>query len=318
MQGPPHLVGTVHLLVHVLDPGDDGRLVCRFDVAPLPYRRRRWARQDGAASTSGAAVAVLALVTAVGASQLQWGRGRLASLLGWSPAWVERLGMIVAAVALVLGGRAVSRFPVPRPPRPSYYRATRWLVTGWGVVGLSLAPAITALIRLLPVSFRDPAAEDRSALEDLIDGVVEPALWEEFLWRVVVLGLLVQVVAPRTAVILQAVSFAVAHTSWSMAFGQVAHSAVGEFQFDLAAQAFLSGVIFGMLVVELGSAWPAVVAHALTNVDPALRGGPSWLHLTGTVVEFIVIAGTIAVSITVLGVRPAVRRVVADRLRGVV
>ena len=131
------------------------------------------------------------------------------------------------------------------------------------------------------------------------------------------LGLLVQVVAPRTTVILQAVSFAVAHTSWSMAFGQVAHSAVGEFQFDLAAQAFLSGVIFGMLVVELGSAWPTVVAHALTNVDPALRGGPSWLHLTGTVVEFIVIAGTIAVSITVLGVRPPVRRVVADRLHRV-
>jgi hypothetical protein len=100
-----------------------------------------------------------------------------------------------------------------------------------------------------------------------------------------------------------------------MAFGQSEHSRIGEYQFDLAAEVFVSGVIFGVLVVELGTLWPAVLEHALTNIDPVLRESAPGLSLTGMIVVLIVTVGTIAVSVALLAVRPAVRLVAGDRAR---
>jgi membrane protease YdiL (CAAX protease family) len=78
-------------------------------------------------------------------------------------------------------------------------------------------------------------------------------------------------------VVLQAAAFAVAHTSWSVGFGQVPHSVTAEYLLDGAVETAVCGVVFGFLVLELGTVWPAVVAHAVSNVGPMFLDTVPWL-----------------------------------------
>ena len=239
-------------------------------MASPPIRRHR------ASVVLGVAAAVLLVAT----SQAQWGIMRAAELIAWTPHQVEWVMAGLALVGLVACRPLVSQFPVPEPPRPSYDRRGTIGVTGWGLVGLVLVAPMAgwAIGALFAVPYREPVrGAGQGVGEIFLDGVVVPALWEEFVWRVGVLAVLVRVTGPRMAVALQAAAFAVAHTSWSVGFGQVPHSVTSEYLLDGAVETAVSGVVFGFLVLELGTVWPAVVAHAVSNVGPMFLDTVPWL-----------------------------------------
>ena len=241
-----------------------------------------------------------ALVLLVGASQVQWGLLRMSELVEVTPRHVEWVLAAVSAVGLAASGPVVRRFPAV-PPRPSYDARGRAGVVGWALVGvLGAAPVAGWLAgRVFRVPVRDPVAAagaGRSVGELLLDDVLVPALWEELVWRVLLLGLLLRVVGPRAAVVVQAVSFAVAHTSWSVGFGRVPHRVDVEYLLDHAVTVGVSGLVFGFIVVELGSVWPAVVVHALCNIPSTFGHDLSWLELVST--EVILMYGFVALALT--------------------
>jgi membrane protease YdiL (CAAX protease family) len=247
-----------------------------------------------------AAVAVL-----VAASQALWGMWRAAIALTLTPQHFKWLLAGVALCGLAAAGPVVRRFPVPGPPRPRYGGVGTIGVTGWGPVGiLFIAPGIaTAVGALFDAPVRDPHAGDASGVvARFVDDVLAPALWEELLWRVLVFAVVLRVAGPRLAVVLQAVSFAVAHTSWSVGFGQVPHDVAREYLPHQALQVALCGLVFGFLVLELGSVWPAVIAHAVGNIVPTVREGLPWF-------SFLTLVVSLAVGFCALGLmRRQVRR----------
>lgn len=234
----------------------------------------------------------LATVMLIATSQMQWGIMRVAALVAWMPRHVELLMAMLALGGLAACGPLVRHFPAVDPPRPEYNRTCRIGVVGWALVGLAfVAPLGGWLVgTLFSVPSREPGYEPagRSVAETVLDGVVVPALWEEFVWRVLVLAVLVRIVGPRLAIGLQAVSFAVAHSSWSVGFGQVPHSVASEYLLDAAVEVAVSGVVVGFLVLELASVWPAVVAHAVGNLAPTFRDAVPWLSFLATFAELAV------------------------------
>lgn len=237
----------------------------------------------GRVSTWGrAGWAVLAVALLVSASQAQWWTIETAELLSLTPRQVRLVWVAAAVVVLVASRATVRAFAVPSPPRPRYSKVAVVAVAGCGLLGvLLIAPlAGTVVGDLFDVAERDYGGRfRRSPWSVVVDDVVAPALWEELLWRVVVLAVLLRLTGPRIAVALQAVSFAVAHTSLSVGFGQVSHSVRYEYLFDAALQVALSGIVFGFLVVELGMVWPAVVVHAVGNVASVYQDTVPWLAI---------------------------------------
>lgn len=253
-------------------------------------RLSTWGRVGGA---------VLALALLVSASQAQWWTIETANLLSITPRQV-RLVWVAAAIVLLVASRSTVRsFPVPSPPRPRYSRAAVVGVIGCGLLGrMLIAPlAGDAVGYLFDVAERDYDGRfRRSFLWVFVDDVVAPALWEELLWRVVVLAVLLRLTGPRIAVTLQAVSFAVAHTSLSVGFGQISHSVRYEYLFDVALEVALSGIVFGFLVVELGMVWPAVVVHAISNVASVYRETVPWLSILVASASAGLAVGTIGLT----------------------
>jgi hypothetical protein len=92
-----------------------------------------------------------------------------------------------------LGGWA-RRFPVPGGRRPAYRPAERLGVVGWAAVGVAFVAAgiSTAVSSLLSEPARNGGgdADTTNVLRLFVDDVIVPALWEEAVWRLVVLGLL--------------------------------------------------------------------------------------------------------------------------------
>ena len=62
----------------------------------------------------------------------------------------------------------------------------------------------------------------------------------------------------------------------------------------------LSGIVFGWLVVELGTVWPAVVAHGAGNVAPVLGDEVPWLSLLALIATLSVamVAGVLSLRRT--------------------
>jgi membrane protease YdiL (CAAX protease family) len=264
-----------------------------------------------AATVTVRRVPVLMVVTAmavlVAASQAQWGLWRAALALAVSPRHLKWLLAGVSLCGLLAAGPVVRRFPVPGPPRPRSSGLGTIGVTGWGLVGiLFIAPGIaTAVGALFDAPVRDPNAGDAGGVvARLVDDVPAPALWEELLWRVLVFAVVLRVAGPRLAVVLQAVSFAAAHTSWSLGFGQVPHDVGREYLPHQAFQVSLCGLVFGFLVLEVGSVWPAVIAHAVGNIVPKYREELPWF-------SFLTLVVSLAVGFCALGL---MRRQARQRL----
>ena len=150
----------------------------------------------------------VALALLVAASQEQWWIWRAAQVTSWTPRQLEWLLAGVALFVLVACRRVGAAFPVPEPPRPRYEVRDQVGITGWAFVArVVLVPVVVLLLRALDVPYRDPEPAEGGVAELFLDGVVAAALWEELLWRVAALGLLLRVTGPQLAVVLQAVSF---------------------------------------------------------------------------------------------------------------
>lgn len=175
--------------------------------------------------------------------------------LGWSMGWLQQAaGAAMALLVAALLGRPASLLGLKRPNRP-------WLPAAIGA-GLAIAACGMAAARLLPPETRT------ITVEYLAYQATAPGIGEELGMRGVWLALLAVALLrvrwlpwPRfTVLMIAAVPFAALHLLERQGFELVV----------VASFTLFAGMVFGWLRLGFGSVLPAIVAHNVANVAPAL------------------------------------------------
>ena len=182
----------------------------------------------------------------------------------WLDATTFRLPL--AALSCVIIARYRTRIARWRPPvpRPSYgaVAAGRTAVVLWV---LSVMLQIVAVLGLQGVFVSSSPAVNPPGLADaVVQTVITTPLIEEAVYRIVVLGVLLTMFGARTAVIIQATAFAVAHTNVGLLGAGAPASTVG-YNVTEAVATGIAGLMFGYLTIETGRIWPAIAVHAFGN-----------------------------------------------------
>jgi membrane protease YdiL (CAAX protease family) len=201
------------------------------------------------------------------------------------------LGITVFAVKMLLAAagavviwryRSVPRtWPVPGG-RHCYSRLTigttsvlsaTFMVPFSGVLVVFVAALTNATSpdQALPIG-----ASGSVVFRDILSTVVAPAFAEEAIYRLLLLGLLIRIMSPRRAVVVQAVVFTLAHTDFSLLASMGGGSTTG---YSLASSVGVAanGLLYGFLVVELGRLLPAMVIHGLHNLLVSTAVIAPWL-----------------------------------------
>ena len=180
----------------------------------------------------------------------------------------------VVTAAFIVVVRDPNR-PLGAPTLPERWRrhapaltSRPWLeaiaVTGAAVFVISCAQAIGALAELIwPVGdeplYNDAVLTGNNLGIDLAS-IYTAAIGEELLFRLALLVVIANWLGPRTAIVITAGVWALAHTGFDN--GYPAAIVVGLVAAGLAAAA---------ITLATRSVWPAIVAHALHNLSSVLR-----------------------------------------------
>jgi len=253
---------------------------------------------SGRAVTLRAAVGVAVATVAISQYRSLY---RVADRIGISTTFVEVALGVIGAALIWRYRDAPSKWPAPGG-RFTYTRLTRsttWVMSVGIMLPLAAVAAATTAALLGTVIPEQAAPVGTGAgqvARELVMTTVMPAIAEEAIFRIVLLGLLLQVMPPRRAVVVQAVVFAIAHTDLSLLATFSGPSATG---YSLASTVGVAihGLLYGFLVVELGRLWPAIVIHALHNLTVTSALVAPWL---GAVVIYSI--GAVAVVSVVRGV----------------
>ena len=112
-----------------------------------------------------------------------------------------------------------------------------------------------------------PTVEDRNVLWMLFDHALTPAIFEEIVFRYVLI-LLIAPYSKRVCVFYSAFCFALIHCSFSQ-----------------MPYAFVAGVIFMAVDLAFGSIWPSVVLHFINNAASVLM--MKYCHTTPATLIFV-------------------------------
>jgi membrane protease YdiL (CAAX protease family) len=110
-----------------------------------------------------------------------------------------------------------------------------------GAVGFTVANGLQSLTRELPRSGLAGAA---------LRNVVLAPMFEEFVFRALLLGFLLKPLRPWLALLISTALFASVHTSW--------------------LTAVFGGVVYGLLYLRYGNVWLCILAHAANNLVVAV------------------------------------------------
>lgn len=196
-----------------------------------------------------ATVVALEIVAVAAVAVAGWGLAVLfPGLPGYSVSSASRSLFLVlgAAVALLVAVGALRRWDAAGFTRPSRWRA---LGLYWLPVALLAAPFVAG-VRLPPLS----------AIGLLAVAYLATGVYEEGLWRGVMLGILRPLGAGR-AVIISSVLFGLGHLGNAMLRGGMSPM--------IAAQAFgaaVGGVGYAALRLRTNTIWPLIVIHALHDL----------------------------------------------------
>lgn len=162
------------------------------------------------------------------------------------------VAMAVVAVVVLTATRGRVALPRPTEPWPSTpliepaARSAAWFV-------VVVIPAGIAHL-LVGLWWPDVVDEDRRVWAPLYQSVVRAPLWEELVWRGVVLGLLLRLIPARTAIVISAVAFALIHYEQG-------------YRGPGLVDTFAVGIATGVIAWHTGRVWLAVATHAAINAD---------------------------------------------------
>jgi membrane protease YdiL (CAAX protease family) len=118
---------------------------------------------------------------------------------------------------------------------------------------LLIVPTLAVLVHLL-IGLWWPDVDDdhRPTWAPLYQDLVRAPLWEELVWRGVVLGVLLRLLPARVAIVMSAAAFALIH------FGQ-------GYRGRGLVDTFAFGIVAGVIAWHTGRLWFAVAAHSAFN-----------------------------------------------------
>lgn len=196
---------------------------------------------------SGLVIAIVALAIALNPLNRQFGVWLRDEVVKGVPFWLDHLLFMVTLMVvvwgligfLILGPRGLA---LGRPDRPK----EAWLA---GLLsGLGLTVLVLAVLAALGALVIDPHPNWPVLFANLVSN-----FYEEFIYRGVILGLLLKVLdGQRTwlAAVLSAVLFCQGHLHYPAA---------------LLATVFVAGLTWAWLTIRYRSLWPAWVSHTLAD-----------------------------------------------------
>lgn len=204
-------------------------------IAPTPRRR------------AGLVVAIVALAVALNPLNRLFRLWLRDTVVGGVPYWLDHLGFMLTLMVVVwgvigfrvLGPRGMA---LGRPERPR----EAWLV-GIGS-GLGLTALVAAVFAALGALQWEPHPDWPVLLANFVSN-----FYEEFVFRGVILGLLLTVLGDRQrwpAILLSALLFCQGHLQYPA---------------PLLATVFVAGATWAWMTARYRSLWPAWLSHTLAN-----------------------------------------------------
>jgi membrane protease YdiL (CAAX protease family) len=204
-------------------------------------------------------------------------------------------GASVVAIAASQARRKILGFFGPWNVPPRMLRWAAICIAGNVILVSGIAIVVT---RVFPVAdtmtsrLREIIGVGRTPFAAFFLIVIAAPLTEETIMRGVILRGLLQCYSRRTAIVIGAILFALAH--------------INPMQF---ATAFIIGALFGWWFIELQSIWLGVIAHALNNTIPFLamltvnKGAQSPSQLPWSFDTGMVVFGALLLVVGIMGCR---------------
>lgn len=220
---------------------------------------------------------------------MRWGQGLISGTL------IANLGLILFVVVLCLGLWGGARARDLGLKRTDLEPAVTLTLATWLFLNaLNLAAAFASGQIVQTAHEFENAAITRKTLGDLLGQLLGNALYEEVLFRAVLLvqfTLWLQLRRPDRkrgnlclALLASQAIFALQHIPNRLAFGTWGSS--GDVAADMAG-VFVSGLFFAGLFVRTRNLLLAVGMHTLANLPSLLCAGPDWVHPVGMAAAMI-------------------------------
>ncbi|MEL6893784.1 MAG: CPBP family intramembrane glutamic endopeptidase [Actinomycetota bacterium] len=197
----------------------------------------------------------------------------------WKP-----VAVLVGVAAIVVHHRRSTHAALPGEPA-RYTPVTAATSIALAIVIASIATVVATQIAAIAFDpgngRRPPGSTDRVEAWELFQTAAFAPVVEEALFRAGLLGLVVAIASARSAIVVQALAFAVAHTT--LGYAAVGFDITGDpYNTTTAVGMFISGLLYGYLAVEFGTVWVPLVVHGAHNAAievGATTSAALWLYV---------------------------------------